>query len=298
MTLAFDDRFRRRMAMTDDAGGAFLLDLPRAVALDDGDGLELGDGSFLRVVAAPEALMEVRVPGPAEAFARVAWHLGNRHLPVQIVGDTIRLRRDHVIEDMLRGLGAEVRDVEAPFMPEGRRLWRAFAWRWAWPCALTIPLFPSGRGEWRGVSAHALTRLLAWLSPSFPVGGFSYSHGIEAAVEQGLVRDRASLIVWLDGILRHGARADRRHAVRRGASRGARRGRGGLRLGGGAGRHPARLFRDGARIARPGAGLPAGDPRGLAARRAVALGCGHRRHRPATGLCGGGGAGVGPDRGR
>ncbi len=55
------------------------------------------------------------------------------------------------------------------------------------------------------VSAHALTRLLAWLSPGFPIGGFSYSHGIEAAVEQGLVRDRASLIVWLDGILRHGA---------------------------------------------------------------------------------------------
>lgn len=119
VTLAFDDRFRRRMAMTDDAGGAFLLDLPRAVALDDGDGLELGDGGILRVVAAPEALMEVRVPGPVEAFARVAWHLGNRHLPVQIVGDTIRLRRDHVIEEMLRGLGAEVRDVEAPFMPEG-----------------------------------------------------------------------------------------------------------------------------------------------------------------------------------
>lgn len=56
-----------------------------------------------------------------------------------------------------------------------------------------------------GVSTHALTRLLAWLSPSFPVGGFSYSHGIEAAVEQGLVRDRATMIVWLDGILRHGA---------------------------------------------------------------------------------------------
>jgi len=56
-----------------------------------------------------------------------------------------------------------------------------------------------------GITTHALTRLLAWLSPSFPVGGFSYSHGIEAAVEQGLVRDRASLTVWLDGVLRHGA---------------------------------------------------------------------------------------------
>lgn len=119
VTLAFDDRHRRRMAMTDDAGASFLLDLPRAVALDDGDGLELTDGTVLRVVAAPEELMEVRVSGPAEAFARIAWHLGNRHLPVQIAGDTIRLRRDHVIEDMLRGLGAEVRDVRLPFMPEG-----------------------------------------------------------------------------------------------------------------------------------------------------------------------------------
>lgn len=119
VTLAFDDRHRRRMAMTDDSGAAFLLDLPRAVALDDGDGLEMTDGGWLRVVAAPEELMEVRVPGPAESFARIAWHLGNRHLPVQIIGDTIRLRRDHVIEDMLKGLGAEVRDVLLPFMPEG-----------------------------------------------------------------------------------------------------------------------------------------------------------------------------------
>ncbi|AWK86833.1 urease accessory protein UreE [Azospirillum thermophilum] len=119
VTLAFDDRHRRRMMMTDDAGAAFLLDLPRAVALDDGDGLELEDGAVLRVVAAPEELMEVGVPEGGERFARIAWHLGNRHLPVQIAGSTIRLRRDHVIADMLRGLGAEVREVVAPFMPEG-----------------------------------------------------------------------------------------------------------------------------------------------------------------------------------
>ncbi|MBP2296710.1 urease accessory protein UreF [Azospirillum rugosum] len=63
-----------------------------------------------------------------------------------------------------------------------------------------------GGGLGRGlVTHHHLTKLLAWLSPSFPVGGFSYSHGIEAAVEQGLVRDRDSLARWMDGILRHGA---------------------------------------------------------------------------------------------
>ncbi|WP_370540543.1 urease accessory protein UreF [Azospirillum sp. INR13] len=116
------------------------------------------------------------------------------------------------------------------------------------------------------VSTHALTRLLAWLSPSFPVGGFSYSHGIEAAVEQGLVRDRATMIVWLDGILRHGAgRTDgmlfaaAHRAVRSG-------GRGRFRLGFGAGRHPARLLRNGSRIAGAGAGFPVGDPRRMAAR--------------------------------
>ncbi len=119
VTLAFDDRHRRRMVMKDDTGSDFLLDLPRAVALGDGDGLELGDGGFLRVVAAGEELMEVRCGGGTEGFARIAWHLGNRHLPVQIVGETIRLRRDHVIEDMLRGLGASVEAIHAPFAPEG-----------------------------------------------------------------------------------------------------------------------------------------------------------------------------------
>ncbi|WP_246500083.1 urease accessory protein UreF [Azospirillum soli] len=72
--------------------------------------------------------------------------------------------------------------------------------------AAEFPPLPSGGGlGWGPVSTTHLTKLLAWLSPSFPVGGFSYSHGIEAAVEQGLVRDRETLTRWLDGILRHGA---------------------------------------------------------------------------------------------
>ncbi|WP_207457862.1 urease accessory protein UreE [Azospirillum sp. SYSU D00513] len=119
VTLAFDDRFRRRMRMTDDAGAPFLLDLARAMPIGDGDGLELEEGGYLLVRAADEELMEARCTEGPEKFARIAWHLGNRHLPVQFVGDTIRLRRDHVIEDMLRGLGAEVRHVHAPFAPEG-----------------------------------------------------------------------------------------------------------------------------------------------------------------------------------
>ena len=117
VTLAFDDRFRRRIQLNDDSGEAFLLDLARAVVLNDGDALELDDGTLLTVRAAEEDLAEVRCPTP-EALARIAWHLGNRHLPVQIAGDAVRLRWDHVIADMLVGMGAEVVRLRAGFTPE------------------------------------------------------------------------------------------------------------------------------------------------------------------------------------
>ena len=118
IVLDYDDRHRRRMAMTGIRGLAFLLDLPDAVLLRSGDALALEDGRLVEVVAAPEALAEVKC-GSLPELARVAWHLGNRHLPVQIIGPKLRIRRDHVIEDMLRGLGAQVLDIEAPFDPEG-----------------------------------------------------------------------------------------------------------------------------------------------------------------------------------
>lgn len=117
VTLSHDDRFRRRIRLTDDAGAAFLLDLPRAVALEHGDGLALEEGGFIRVAAAHEKLAEVRC-ADATDLARVAWHLGNRHLPVEIRDGTVRLRWDHVIVDMLHGLGAAVTAVDAPFSPE------------------------------------------------------------------------------------------------------------------------------------------------------------------------------------
>jgi urease accessory protein len=117
VTLAFDDRFRRRIQLNDDSGEPFLLDLARAVVLNDGDALELDDGTLLTVRAAKEDLAEVRCPTP-EALARIAWHLGNRHLPVQIAGDAVRLRWDHVIADMLVRMGAEVVRLRAGFTPE------------------------------------------------------------------------------------------------------------------------------------------------------------------------------------
>ncbi|QPF84214.1 urease accessory protein UreE [Bradyrhizobium genosp. L] len=118
VVLDFDDRHRRRMAMTGTRGLEFLLDLENATALRGGDALVLEDGRLVEVVAAPEPLLEIRGSDPHHLI-RVAWHLGNRHLPTQIMPKGLRIRRDHVIEAMVKGLGARVIEIEAPFDPEG-----------------------------------------------------------------------------------------------------------------------------------------------------------------------------------
>ena len=118
VVLDFDDRHRRRMAMTGTRGLEFLLDLENAVALRGGDALVLEDGRLIEVVAAPEPLAEIRGLDPGH-LVRIAWHLGNRHLPTQIMAKGLRIRRDHVIEAMVKGLGARVIEIEAPFDPEG-----------------------------------------------------------------------------------------------------------------------------------------------------------------------------------
>lgn len=114
----FDDRHRRRRLYAGEGGLAFLLDLPEATVLRDGDGLALATGGFVRVKAAPEPLVEVTAKDH-EHFARLAWHLGNRHLPTQIAAERLLIRDDHVIVHMLEGLGATLRKVQAPFDPEG-----------------------------------------------------------------------------------------------------------------------------------------------------------------------------------
>ncbi len=125
VVLDFDDRHRRRMAMTGTRGLEFLLDLENAVALRGGDALVLEDGRLVEVVAAPEPLSEIRCTDPGH-LVRVAWHLGNRHLPTQIMAKGLRIRRDHVIEAMVKGLGARVIEIEAPFDPEGGAYAEAF----------------------------------------------------------------------------------------------------------------------------------------------------------------------------
>ncbi|MCA3625160.1 MAG: urease accessory protein UreE [Methylobacterium sp.] len=118
VVLDFDDRHRRRFAMEGVGGLNFLLDLHEAVALRTGDALKLEDGRIVEVVGASEPLAEIRAESP-EHLLRLAWHLGNRHLPVQVAGQKLRIRRDHVIEAMVQGLGGQVRAIEAAFDPEG-----------------------------------------------------------------------------------------------------------------------------------------------------------------------------------
>jgi urease accessory protein len=117
VTLDAQERHRRRIVLTGERGTTFLLDLPQATALRDGDGLVLEDGAIVRVAGRPEPLVEIAAAN-AHELARLAWHIGNRHVDVEIVGDRLRMRRDHVIEDMLRGLGARLSPIEAPFDPE------------------------------------------------------------------------------------------------------------------------------------------------------------------------------------
>ncbi|HYI83120.1 MAG TPA: urease accessory protein UreE [Acetobacteraceae bacterium] len=118
VTLGFDDRYRRRHRYVGERGIEFLLDLEESTVLRDGDGLALEGGGYVLVRAAPEPLVEVTAETP-EWLARLAWHLGNRHLPTRIEAGRLLIRDDHVIVEMLRGLGATVRRVSEPFDPEG-----------------------------------------------------------------------------------------------------------------------------------------------------------------------------------
>lgn len=117
VVLDFDLRHRRRIAMKGERGLQFVLDLAETTALRDGDGIVLEDGRIVEVRAADEPLAEITAADTAQ-LVRLAWHLGNRHLPAALSGSRLFIRRDHVIEHMLESLGASVRHVEAPFDPE------------------------------------------------------------------------------------------------------------------------------------------------------------------------------------
>ncbi len=117
IVLAHDERHLRRKVLTLQHGDRVLVDLARPTALEDRDRLVLDDGRHVEVIAAEEDLLEVRAADP-RALTVLAWHIGNRHLPAQIEPDRILIARDHVIADMLAGLGAAVAEVSEPFTPE------------------------------------------------------------------------------------------------------------------------------------------------------------------------------------
>lgn len=117
ITLDHQARHRRRIAMTADGGTSFLLDLDKATVLDDGDAVKLEDGRLVRIKAAPEALVEVTTANPLRLM-KVAWHLGNRHVPAEVTETAIYFVDDHVLTEMVRGLGAAVARVTRPFRPE------------------------------------------------------------------------------------------------------------------------------------------------------------------------------------
>src|ERR1700745_1498498 len=114
VALDADDRNRRRVVLTGEGGTTFLLDLPHAGALRDGDGLVLDDGAIVRVIGMAEPLAPMTAE-PRFYFVRLAWHLGNRHADVAFAPRALRVRRDHVLEAMAAGLGASGHRIDAPF---------------------------------------------------------------------------------------------------------------------------------------------------------------------------------------
>ncbi len=116
--LEYDRRYRRRLRFLAEDGTGILLNLPEATLLRDGDALALTDGSLVEIQAADENLLEITASTP-DRLIRLAWHLGNRHLGVQFLPGALRIQADHVIAEMVAGLGGTAVPVMAPFDPEG-----------------------------------------------------------------------------------------------------------------------------------------------------------------------------------
>jgi len=114
VTLTYDARFLRRKVLTTSGGTQFLVDLAQTSSVGQGDAFKLSDGRLIDVILASETLLEVTGDLP-----RLAWHIGNRHTPCQVEQDRLLIQADHVLRDMLQKLGATLREVEAPFTPEG-----------------------------------------------------------------------------------------------------------------------------------------------------------------------------------
>lgn len=117
VSLDHEGRHRRRVTLTGEKGVSFLLDLEKATALNDGDAVKLDDGSLILIKAAPQDLIEIRAENPLRLL-KTAWHIGNRHTPCEITADAIYIEDDHVLAEMVRGLGCSMTSVKRPFQPE------------------------------------------------------------------------------------------------------------------------------------------------------------------------------------
>ena len=117
VSLVHEGRHRRRIALRGEKGLEFLLDLDKATVLNDGDAVKLEDGSLVLIKAAPQTLLEVRAENPLRLL-KTAWHIGNRHTPCEITADALYLEDDHVLAEMIRGLGCSTTIVSRPFQPE------------------------------------------------------------------------------------------------------------------------------------------------------------------------------------
>jgi urease accessory protein len=116
--LDYAQRSAQKIAVTGVKGSRVEIDLQQAARLRTDDVLELDDGSFVEVVAAPEPLIEARAADLSQ-LARLAWHLGDRHVPAQLFANRIRVRAEASVEELLKALGARLARIEAPFEPEG-----------------------------------------------------------------------------------------------------------------------------------------------------------------------------------
>ncbi|MBK9130649.1 MAG: urease accessory protein UreE [Gammaproteobacteria bacterium] len=208
LTLSFDQRQRSRLRVTLDDGREAALLLERGAVLRGGCCLRSDDGVIVRVIAAPEPVSTVPCPDPY-LLARACYHLGNRHIPLQIGTGWVRYQQDHVLDDLVHGLGLRPVAESAPFEPEAG----AYGHHAPETGGGTEPsLAPEGRvrpEEHAALheSAHAfgpaLLALLRLTSSSLPVGSFAYSQGMEYAVEHGWISDEASARAWIAGLLRH-----------------------------------------------------------------------------------------------
>jgi urease accessory protein len=117
LRLPFGLRQKTRLRAQLVSGEEVCLFLPRGDVLRGGDRVATADGRIIEIVAAPERVVHVECATPTE-LTRAAYHLGNRHVPVQVGDGFLRLAEDHVLEQMLEQLGATITHLEAPFEPE------------------------------------------------------------------------------------------------------------------------------------------------------------------------------------